>query len=58
MNYDLVIRNGTIVDGSGGVPYQGDVAVSGGLIAAVGSVEGAGGREIDAAGLLGDAGIR
>ncbi len=52
MNYDLVIRNGTIVDGSGGVPYQGDVAVSGGLIAAVGSVEGAGGREIDAAGLL------
>jgi len=33
MSLDLVIRNGTIVDGLGGDPYVGDVAVSGGVIA-------------------------
>ena len=52
MSYDLVIRNGTIVDGLGGEPYRGDVAVSGGVIAAVGTVDGPGTREIDATGLL------
>ncbi|MBU3705189.1 MAG: amidohydrolase family protein [Mycobacterium sp.] len=52
MSYDLVIRNGTIVDGLGGEPYRGDVAVSGGVIVAVGAVDGSGTREIDAAGLL------
>ena len=52
MGYDIVIRNGTIVDGLGGEPYCGDVAVSGGLIAAVGRVDGTGRREIDATGLL------
>ena len=48
----MVIRNGTIVDGLGGDPYIGDVAVSDGVIVAVGSVEGGGTREIDATGLL------
>jgi N-acyl-D-amino-acid deacylase len=56
MIYDLVIRNGAIVDGLGGEPYVGDVAVRGGVIAAVGlgenSVGGDGVREIDASGLL------
>ena len=52
MSYDLVIRNGTIVDGLGGEPYRGDVAVSGGVIVAVGTVDGSGTREIDATGLL------
>jgi N-acyl-D-amino-acid deacylase len=52
MTYDLVIRNGTIVDGLGGQPFAGDVAVSGGVIAAVGLVDGDGVREIDATGLL------
>jgi N-acyl-D-amino-acid deacylase len=52
MAYDVVIRNGTIVDGLGGEPYVGDVAVSGGVIAAVGAVDGEGTREIDASGLL------
>jgi N-acyl-D-amino-acid deacylase len=52
MAYDVVIRNGTIVDGLGGEPYVGDVAVSGGVIAAVGAVDGEGTREIDATGLL------
>ena len=52
MKYDLVIRNGTIVDGLGGAPYPGDVAVSDGVIAAVGTVTESGEREIDATGLL------
>jgi N-acyl-D-amino-acid deacylase len=63
MTFELVVRNGTIVDGLGGEPYVGDVAVSGGVIAAVnraddaavgaGSIPvGPGEREIDAAGLL------
>lgn len=52
MTYDLVIRGGTIVDGLGGEPYVGDVALSNGVIAAVGTVDGAGTREIDATGLL------
>jgi N-acyl-D-amino-acid deacylase len=53
MTYDLIIRNGTIVDGLGGEPYVGDVAVRDGVIAAVGSVNGdTAPREIDATGLL------
>jgi N-acyl-D-aspartate/D-glutamate deacylase len=52
MSYDVVIRDGTIVDGLGGAPYRGDVAVRNGVIAAVGSVDGVSRREIDAAGLL------
>lgn len=52
MTFDLVIRNGTIVDGLGGQPYVGDVAVSGGVIAEVGAVAEHGAREIDATGLL------
>ncbi|MFY9917494.1 MAG: amidohydrolase family protein [Mycobacterium sp.] len=52
MAYDLIIRNGTIVDGLGGEPFVGDVAVSDGVIVAVGSVDGEAAREIDAAGLL------
>ena len=52
MSYDLVVRNGTVVDGLGGEPYRGDVAVSGGVIVAVGIVDTPGAREIDATGLL------
>src|SRR5271168_658449 len=56
MTYDLIIRNGTIVDGLGGEPYVGDVAVRDGVIAAVGAVGSVQGdtaqREIDGAGLL------
>ena len=53
MTYDLIIRNGTIVDGLGGEPYVGDVAVQDGVIAAVGHVNGSGAkREIDATGQL------
>ncbi|VEG45919.1 amidohydrolase 3 [Mycolicibacterium flavescens] len=52
MTYELVIRGGTIVDGLGGQPYVGDVAVSAGVISAVGRVDEPGAREIDATGLL------
>jgi N-acyl-D-aspartate/D-glutamate deacylase len=49
-SYDLVILNGTIVDGTGAARFAGDIAVKDGLIAAVGTVQGNGTREIDAAG--------
>ena len=50
MNYDLVIRNGTIYDGTGTAPFEADVAVSDGRIAAVGPRLAAGREEIDATG--------
>src|SRR5579884_2446496 len=50
MAYDLVIRGGEIVDGSGAARYRGDVAVAGGRIAEIGRVSERGQREIDAAG--------
>jgi N-acyl-D-amino-acid deacylase len=53
MTYSLIIRNGTIIDGLGGEPYVGDVAVRDGVITAVGHVNGdTADREIDANGLL------
>jgi N-acyl-D-amino-acid deacylase len=52
MTFDLLIKGGTIVDGLGGEPYVGDVAVKDGVIAAVGTVVGDAAREIDATGLL------
>ena len=52
MEYDLVIRNGRIVDGTGAAAFAGDVAVRDGRIAALGRVAGSGRREIDAAGKL------
>src|SRR5690348_9880855 len=51
-DYDLIIRNGTVVDGSGEPAVQADVAVHGGRIAAVGTVPGSGAGEIEARGLL------
>jgi N-acyl-D-amino-acid deacylase len=52
MTYDLIVRGGTIVDGLGGEPYLGDVAVTDGVITAIGHVDGLATREIDATGLL------
>ena len=48
--YDMIIRNGTIVDGTGAPRFTGDVAVKNGLIAAVGTVRGDAAEEIDATG--------
>jgi N-acyl-D-aspartate/D-glutamate deacylase len=50
--HDLIIRGGTIVDGAGGAPFTGDVAVDGDRITAVGTVAGRGRREVDAGGAL------
>jgi N-acyl-D-aspartate/D-glutamate deacylase len=50
--YDMVIRNGTIVDGSGQPRYDGDVAINDGRITAVGRIGGRGAEEIDARDLL------
>ncbi len=50
--HDLVIRHGTVVDGTGAQRFIGDVAVKDGRIIAVGEVEGSGRREIDAEGHL------
>ncbi|WP_293678097.1 amidohydrolase family protein [uncultured Phenylobacterium sp.] len=49
---DLIIRNGTIVDGTGGKPFVGDVAIDGDRIVEVGTkVSGSFKREIDASGM-------
>jgi N-acyl-D-aspartate/D-glutamate deacylase len=50
--YDLIIRNGTIVDGTGADRYTADIAVAAGKIAAIGKIEDQGSREIDGAGLI------
>ncbi|UGQ11135.1 amidohydrolase family protein [Yinghuangia sp. ASG 101] len=50
--YDLVVRSGTVVDGSGGEPFRADVAVVGGRVAEVGRVRGTGAREVDAEGAV------
>ena len=51
-SYDLVIRRGTLYDGSGQPPRVADIAVSGDKIAAIGELDGSAGRqEIDARGL-------
>lgn len=49
--YDLIIRNATLYDGSGKAPIQGDLAVSGDTIASIGKVAGKGKIEIDAKGM-------
>lgn len=49
--WDIVIRNGRVLDGSGNPWILADVAILSGRIAAVGHVEGEGRREIDATGL-------
>jgi N-acyl-D-aspartate/D-glutamate deacylase len=50
--HDLVLRGGTIIDGTGGARFTGDVAIDNGVITLVGTVPGKGKKEIDATGLL------
>lgn len=49
--YDLIIRGGTIYDGSGAPPVTGDVAIKGDRIVAVGTVDGTAKREVQARGM-------
>jgi N-acyl-D-aspartate/D-glutamate deacylase len=50
LTYDLIIRRGLIVDGTGSEPFVGDIAVAGDTIVAIGDVDGEARREIDAEG--------
>ena len=50
MAHDLVVRNGTVVDGAGNEPIEADIAIDGDTIAAVGRVNERGTEEIDAKG--------
>lgn len=50
MTHDVVIRGGTIVDGTGAPAFDGDVAIDGDRIVEIGAVPGSARREIDARG--------
>jgi len=50
--YDLIIRGGTIYDGTGAPSFTGDIAIDGDTIVATGKVSGMAKREIDATGLM------
>ena len=50
MSYDLLIKNGRIVDGSGGPSYRGDVAVKDGKIVEIGRLSGTAAKTVDAGG--------
>lgn len=52
MAYDLLIRNGRIVDGSGMPAYRGDLGIRNGKVAEIGKLRGAAARTIDADGLV------
>ena len=50
--FDLVIRGGTVVDGTGRAPIEADVGIKGDRIAAIGTIAKNGAEEIDAKGKL------
>jgi N-acyl-D-amino-acid deacylase len=52
-DYDVILRNGTVVDGSGGTPFRADVALAGSRIAAIGTLTSKTARlELDVKGLI------
>src|SRR5437868_4735312 len=50
--YDLVIRHGRLIDGTGNPAFFSDIAIKGGRIAALGKIRGEAKSEIDVAGLI------
>jgi N-acyl-D-aspartate/D-glutamate deacylase len=52
MAFDLLIRNGKVVDGTGQPAYPADLGIRDGKIAEIGQLTEAGAREIDASGLV------
>jgi N-acyl-D-aspartate/D-glutamate deacylase len=51
-DHEMIVRGGTVVDGTGGELREADIAIDGGLITEVGDVGGAAGLVLDARGLL------
>ncbi|MEO5803657.1 MAG: D-aminoacylase [Verrucomicrobiota bacterium] len=51
-DYDLILRNGKIADGTGNPAYSGDVAVKEGRIVAIGKIGGGARKEIDVSGMV------
>src|SRR6267143_6558238 len=52
MSYDLLIKNGTVVDGTGAPRYRADIAVANGKIAEIGKISDSAKKVIDAADLI------
>ncbi|MBI5378531.1 MAG: D-aminoacylase [Nitrospirae bacterium] len=52
MTADLILRGGTVVDGTGAPAYRGDVAIRGGRITAVGAIDPCEGPELDVSGMV------
>src|SRR3954470_20611537 len=52
MTHDVLLKNGTLVDGTGAPARRGDVGIAGGKIVEVGELKGAAKRTIDADGLV------
>jgi N-acyl-D-amino-acid deacylase len=52
MSYDLLIKNGTVVDGTGALQYRADVAVTNGKIAAIGKITEGAKKTLDASDLI------
>ena len=52
MSHDLIIRGGSVVDGTGAEPYTADIAIDGKEITKIGRVSAPGKRDIDARGLI------
>ncbi|MDG0866302.1 amidohydrolase family protein [Candidatus Lucifugimonas marina] len=50
--FDLIIRNGTVVDGTGSAKFKADVAIKGATVVSVGEITGDAAREIDATGKI------
>lgn len=51
MTHDIVIRGGSVVDGTGAEPFTADIGIAGGRIAEIGKIAAKGKEEIDAKGL-------
>ena len=52
-DFDVVLRNGMIFDGTGGPRYRADIGIKDGVIAEIGRIPGSrAAREIDASGLM------
>jgi len=57
MNYDLIIKNGTVIDGSGMPRFRADVGIAGGKIASIGKIRDSAKETIDADGHVVTTGI-